>query len=189
MVYVIAQLRSITDAPDVAKDSFEWLKVAIPLLLIGLFLNWLFGGKSNSAAAKPERDAVDTSPKTESRGKISDNAEDAELNEQSKDLLDKVDALCEDVSGMIEKIRLIHKCEPSYAGFERVKYASDGQNLWEGVVEIFKLSGHPKAQRCYAWYSYEDCGQKQLTIMLDIHPVNSPRAAVKETLLNRGKAF
>ena len=26
-----------------------------------------------------------------------------------------------------------------------------GQIVWDGIVEVFDLSGHPKANRIYAW--------------------------------------
>jgi hypothetical protein len=26
-----------------------------------------------------------------------------------------------------------------------------GQTVWDGVVEVFELTGHPKASRAYAW--------------------------------------
>ena len=34
-----------------------------------------------------------------------------------------------------------------------VKEVFHGQTIWEGVVHIFDLEGHPKATRAYAWSS------------------------------------
>ena len=52
-----------------------------------------------------------------------------------------------------------------------------GQVIWEGVIESFDLTGHPKANRCYAFYIMEDDGP-QFTTVLEIPPVDSPQTAV-----------
>lgn len=49
---------------------------------------------------------------------------------------------------------------------------------WEGVVEVYEITGHPKAKRCYAW-TIEDEGQLKTTAVLEIPPVDSPQTAVK----------
>src|ERR1700733_8180652 len=49
---------------------------------------------------------------------------------------------------------------------------------WEGVVEIYEITGHPKAKRCYTW-TIEDGGKLKTTTVLQIPPVDSPQSAVK----------
>lgn len=53
-----------------------------------------------------------------------------------------------------------------------------GQIAWDGVVEIFDLTGHPKAKRCYAWAEMEN-DEPQYTTVLEIPPVDSAETAVK----------
>src|SRR5690349_6504820 len=36
---------------------------------------------------------------------------------------------------------------------EPVKEVFNGQTVWEGLVHVFDLKGHPKATRAYAWSS------------------------------------
>src|SRR5580658_8752950 len=55
------------------------------------------------------------------------------------------------------------------------------QTVWEGVVESFALTGHPKAKRCYAW-SYQDNGETQYVNVLEIPPVISPKTAVQAAI-------
>lgn len=55
------------------------------------------------------------------------------------------------------------------------------QKVWEGVVESFALTGHPKAKRCYAW-SYQDKGETQYVTALEIPPVESPITAVRAAI-------
>ncbi len=56
-----------------------------------------------------------------------------------------------------------------------------GKTLWRGKVEVFTITGHQKAKRCYAW-SYTE-GRKneteQFVAVLEIPPVTSPETAVK----------
>ncbi len=51
-----------------------------------------------------------------------------------------------------------------------------GQTVWKGDVEVFALTGHPKAKRCYGW-SYGE--PNQFITILERPPVDSARAAVK----------
>jgi hypothetical protein len=61
-----------------------------------------------------------------------------------------------------------------------------GGFAWDGVVEIFDLSGHPKAKRCCAWSSIEN-GEPQYTTVLEIPPVDSAETAVKVAIAAKAK--
>lgn len=50
-----------------------------------------------------------------------------------------------------EAIRLMHGVESRHIDSVPVKETFQGKTVWEGVVEVFELIGHPKAQRLYAW--------------------------------------
>lgn len=62
-----------------------------------------------------------------------------------------------------------------------------GQVAWDGVVEIFDLTGHSKAKRCYAW-SYLENDEPQDTTVLEIPPVNSAETAVKVAIAAKARA-
>lgn len=53
-----------------------------------------------------------------------------------------------------------------------------GQTMWEGVVEIFALEGHPKAKRAYGWSDGQGKAAR-FTAVLEIPPVVSPNTAVR----------
>ena len=55
------------------------------------------------------------------------------------------------------------------------------QAVWEGVVEVFDLEGHPKAKRAYGWLKWEG-ENAQYTTALEIPPVDSPNTAVRVTI-------
>jgi hypothetical protein len=56
-----------------------------------------------------------------------------------------------------------------------------GQKVWEGVVDSFAPTWHPKAKRCYAW-SYQYNGETQYVTALEIPPVESPITPVRAAI-------
>jgi hypothetical protein len=52
----------------------------------------------------------------------------------------------------------------------------EGKTVWQGDVEVFALTGHPKANRCYGWTYGEP---EQFITILELPPVDSAAAAVK----------
>ncbi len=48
-------------------------------------------------------------------------------------------------------IRRLHGAEPTHVESVPVKETFGGQTVWDGIVEVFELRGHPKANRVYAW--------------------------------------
>ena len=46
-------------------------------------------------------------------------------------------------------IRHLHKAEATQIESVPVKEAFQGKTVWEGVVEVFELHGHPKATRTH----------------------------------------
>jgi hypothetical protein len=89
------------------------------------------------------------------------------------------------VSEGIENIRraveAMHECAATHEGSVPVKEMFGTETVWEGVVESFALSGHPKAKRCYAW-SFEDAGETRYIGVLELPPVESPQTAVRAAI-------
>ena len=86
------------------------------------------------------------------------------------------------MSARIERIRqaieTMHKCTARHVVSEPVIELFNGEVAWDGVVETFALTGHPKAKRCHAW-SFEENGETQYVTVLELPPVNSAESAVK----------
>ena len=57
----------------------------------------------------------------------------------------------------------------------------DQKIAWEGVVEVFDLDGHPKANRAYGWQFWAG-RNAQYTVVLGIPPIDSPSAAVRASI-------
>ncbi|MBV8393580.1 MAG: hypothetical protein JOY81_10405 [Alphaproteobacteria bacterium] len=56
----------------------------------------------------------------------------------------------------------------------------DSERSWDVIVHIFRLDGHPKAGRAYAWMGslHDDSGKQRLYSALDIGPIKGPGDAV-----------
>jgi len=66
----------------------------------------------------------------------------------------------------------------------------DGKPVWQGVVHVFDLAGHPKAKRAYAWSTELDDGKRRFYAVLHVGPVTGPREAVRAASVaeSRGKS-
>ena len=68
----------------------------------------------------------------------------------------------------------------------RISESFDGKSVWEGVVHIFELKGHPTASRAYAWSSpLEGSTERQYFAVLNIPPITSPVEAVRATVIRK----
>jgi hypothetical protein len=93
----------------------------------------------------------------------------------------------------IERVKLavehLHNCGASHRATVPVCEVFQGKTIWEGEVEVFDLTGHPKAKRAYAWSHREgkdDKGERFVAV-LEIPPVESPQTAVKVAIVSEVK--
>jgi hypothetical protein len=84
----------------------------------------------------------------------------------------------------IEKLQNVifqrHGCEASWVESLPVLDVFRGQIIWNGTVEVFHLSGHPKARIAYAWIDQEEQRdtREMVETVLGLPPVDSPLSAV-----------
>lgn len=70
-----------------------------------------------------------------------------------------------------------------------VKETFEGATVWQGVVHVFDLEGHPKATRAYAWSSPIEGGTKRrFFAVLGIPPIMSPVDAVRAAIVAQHRA-
>jgi hypothetical protein len=56
--------------------------------------------------------------------------------------------------------------------------------VWEGVVHVFDLEGHPTATRAYAWSSaIEGSDKRRYYAVLGIGPIKTPLDAVRAAIV------
>ncbi len=81
-----------------------------------------------------------------------------------------------------DTIRREHGCRANHVDSVSLTETGEcGGIVWQGLVEVFDLEGHPEAKRCYAWRLADDAkdGQPRIVTELAIRPVNSPSDAVR----------
>jgi hypothetical protein len=82
----------------------------------------------------------------------------------------------------------LHGCDASYVESVPVVEEFEGETIWQGDVEVFDLTGHPKAKRGYVWgYIVTDGGGRRYFTVLELPPVDSPQTAVKAAIMSEIK--
>src|SRR2546430_274143 len=68
----------------------------------------------------------------------------------------------------------LHQSEAVYRETVPVHETFQGKTVWQGEVEVFDLTQHSKAKRCYAWGHLEGTNGERYVTVLEIPPVDSP---------------
>jgi hypothetical protein len=84
---------------------------------------------------------------------------------------------------LIEAIRNLHGCKAVWVQSVPVKETFQGKTVWEGIVQVFNLFGHPPASSCYAWSHETESGKRKFFVVLHQGPVDSPQAAVRAAIV------
>jgi hypothetical protein len=69
-----------------------------------------------------------------------------------------------------------------------VRETFERQTVWEGVVHVFDLAGHPKAKRAYACSSERDDGKRRFYAVLHMGPVTGPAEAMRAAIVAERRA-
>src|SRR5690349_24881013 len=88
------------------------------------------------------------------------------------------------IPSLIESIQNLHGCEATHVETVRVhERAPNGETIWQGDVEAFALSGHPKASRAYAWSEATTGTKRRFFAVLGLGPVTGASEAVRASVL------
>jgi hypothetical protein len=91
------------------------------------------------------------------------------------------------ISDLKDAIKRLHGCDSDYLESVPIVERFQDKPVWDGVVEVFALHGHPKAIRCYAWSHPKDDGGEHFVTVLELPPVDSPQKAVQVSILADSK--
>ncbi len=86
-------------------------------------------------------------------------------------------------------IRNLHGVESRHVESVPVKETFQGRTVWEGIVEVFELHGHPKAARVYAWSHGADGAKKRHVTVLHIAPITSAVEAVRAAIVQEFRSL
>jgi hypothetical protein len=85
------------------------------------------------------------------------------------------------IEELADVIHKLHGVKATHVESVSVHETFQGKTVWDGIVEVFHLEGHPKTDTAYAWL--HDTGDPakphQHVTVLRIHPALSPLAAVQ----------
>ena len=88
-----------------------------------------------------------------------------------------------------ETIRRLHGTDATHVESVAVKEMFQGKTVWEGIVEVFDLHGHPKASRVYAWSHDTDGPKKRHVTVLHVAPITSAVEAVRAAIIQEFKSL
>jgi hypothetical protein len=88
-------------------------------------------------------------------------------------------------------IRKLHGVESTHRASVPVKEVFNGKTIWEGIVEVFDLHGHDKANTAYAWSHATDnpANPKRHVTVLHIPPAVSPETAVRAAIVQEFRSL
>jgi len=76
-----------------------------------------------------------------------------------------------------------HGGSAQFARSVPVRETFEGKAVWEGMVQVFDLVGHPTATRAYAWSSpIEGSTKRRFFAVLHTTRINSPLEAVRAAI-------
>jgi hypothetical protein len=77
-----------------------------------------------------------------------------------------------------------HGCTATLVQSVPIKETFAGKTVWEGVVHVFKINGHPQANQAYAWSSpVEGSDKRRFFAVLHQAPIKSPLDAVRAAIV------
>ena len=93
----------------------------------------------------------------------------------------------------IQRLKLavehLHKCSARHLESVPVHEKFRGETAWQGTVEVFDITGNPKATRIYAWSHLDgaDDSDERFVAVLGVPPVDSAHRAVQVSIVADAK--
>lgn len=89
-----------------------------------------------------------------------------------------------EVATLAVAVEGLHGASAIFERFEHVRELHGGDVAWEGDVAVFSLSGHPTADRCYAWSEpVKGSDRRRFFAVLHDGPVTSPTMALRASIM------
>jgi hypothetical protein len=88
------------------------------------------------------------------------------------------------ISDLARTVERMHHCKARLVQSVPVRETHGGSTVWEGVVHVFAVEGHPTAPRAYAWSSpIEGSDKRRFFAVLHLPPITSPVEAVRAAII------
>lgn len=96
--------------------------------------------------------------------------------------------MSQNIAEVQEYIQRVHGVPATHVDSVRTTQILENDTVWDGMIEVFELHGHSKAQVVYAWAqnAIEPGKSKKYFAVLHLDSVDSPEAAVKVAFIQEG---
>jgi hypothetical protein len=85
----------------------------------------------------------------------------------------------EDLEALRTAIRNLHGVDSTWIESVPVHETFQGETVWQGEVQVFDLTNHPKAKRAYAWSYATEGTKRRYMAVLGLGPVKDAATAVR----------
>lgn len=93
-----------------------------------------------------------------------------------------------DAAQLKRAVEAQHGCTAALIQSVPVHETFDGKTVWDGVVHVFQIHGHPKATKAYAWSApIEGSDKRRFFAVLHLPPITSPVEAVRAAIIAEKK--
>lgn len=93
----------------------------------------------------------------------------------------------EALEALKEAIRNMHGAEPTWIESAPVHETFQGETVWQGEVQVYELTGHAQAKRCYAWSHATEGTKRRFYAVLELGPVKDAATAVRASIVADAK--
>lgn len=88
---------------------------------------------------------------------------------------------------LVEAIKHLHDCKATWLESIPVHETFNDQVVWDGEVQVFDLSDHPKSKRCYAWSCPTTGTKRRFFAVLSLPPIMTALDAVRASIISDAK--
>jgi len=89
------------------------------------------------------------------------------------------------INDLTKTVEQICKCKASYLDQVAVIEEYGSNTVSEGIVHVFRITGHPRTDTCHAWSSpIEGTTTRRYYAVLKIPPLDSPEKAVRASIVH-----
>ena len=86
-------------------------------------------------------------------------------------------------------VESMHSCRAKLVRSVPLRETVPGAPVWEGVVHVLDVQGHPKATRAYAWSSPTEGNEKpRIFAVLQLGAIKTPVDAVRAAIVAERRA-
>lgn len=85
---------------------------------------------------------------------------------------------------LADAVQMQHGVHATFTQTVPVRETFQGRPVWEGVVHVFDVTGHPQATRAYAWSAMIDGSDKRrVYAVLGMGAIKTPLDAVRAAIV------